>query len=123
MRHLGTQTYKNITVNNEASINKLSLLDKLNVPFRRPLQGAEFGDLFLENNQLNITNQDNDIIPLLDLNNPDVIKSLLMSEQLFDDFYNFNKELENTGSFNNTIALNTDLEQTVINFTKPITTD
>ena len=123
MRHLGTQTYKDIVVNNNASINKTSVQDKLNVPFHRPLEGAEFGDLFLENNQLNITNQDNDIIPLLDLNNSDIIKALLLTEQVFDDFYNFDKELVNTGSFNTNITLGTDLQQITVDTTQSASTD
>jgi len=121
MRHTGNQLFTNAEVSNEADIYKLSAVDKLNIPIRRSLPDYEYADLFMEANAVNVVDGNTDIIQLLDIHNPDVIKSLLTSEIFFDEFMNFDKT--DTGSFNEEINLQEDeFKQYDINSTYDVTT-
>jgi len=122
MKHLGTQHFKNINASNEVTAFTGNILNKLNIPLHRPLEGAIYGDVFFEGSQINITNSDNEIVSLLDINNPDVLKSLLLSEIVFDEFYNHDKEQEASGSFHTKVDTTT-LDQLDINYTLDCTTD
>ena len=103
MRHTGLQLFKDIDVSNDAKINKANIIDKLSIPIRRSVDTNTFSDLFIENDELNQLNYYNNIIAVLDLNNPDALKSLLLSEIVFDDFFNFNKSFVESGSFHTII--------------------
>jgi hypothetical protein len=84
MRHTGLQQFTKVNVNDQADIYKTSIVDKLNIPIRRSID-YEFGDLFIETDAVNVVNSNNNIHQLLDINNPDLIKSLLLSETFFDE--------------------------------------
>ena len=121
MRHTGKQEFKDITINNEADIYKLSTVDKLNIPVRRSLSEYEYADLFMEAGSLNIVDSNNNIRQLIDIHNSDIIKSLLTSELFFDEFMNFDKT--DTGSFNEKINIEEEgFKQYYINNTYDITT-
>lgn len=117
MRHLGTQSFTNIDTTGEANIFDCNILNKINVPLHRPLTTPIFGDLFMETNTLKITNGENEVNALLDINNPDILKTILLNEIVYDEFFNYNKPLEQSNSFHNEIDLSTNITQVNINDT------
>lgn len=108
MRHTGLQQFTNTDTTGEAKTFNLNILNQLSVPLHRPLDGPVLGDLFFETNNLKVVNNDNEVNQLLDLGNSDIIKSLLVSEILFDEFLNYNKPLEEANSFHNKIDVNSE---------------
>ena len=122
MRHTGLQNFTKINVNDQADLYKSSIVDKLNIPIRRPVSDYEFGDLFIETDAVNMVDSNDNINQLLDINNSDLIKSLLLSETFFDEQMNFDKT--DTGSYNNQISINGEyFSQYNINVTYDTTTE
>ncbi len=116
MKHLGLHEFPQNMTAHDALVYSVALMDKLNIPFHKSLSGFEFGDLFTESNVVKFVNNEGDINPLLDLNNDDLIKSLLLSEMMFDDFFNYGTELQNSNSFHTKLELEQDVFQHDINF-------
>jgi len=124
MRHTGEQLFKDIDVSNDAKINKANIIDKLSIPIRRSVDKNEFSDMFIELNQSNYVNYYNDIIGIADLVNDDILKSLLLSEIMFDDFFNFSKTLNESESFHTLIDVNgLNFTQIELNKTMSCSTD
>lgn len=122
MRHTGLQNFTKINVNDQADLQKTVISDKLNIPIRKSVSDYEFGDLFIEIDSVNMVDSNSNINQLLDINNPDLIKSLLLSEIFFDEQINFDKT--DAGSYNNKININDEyFSQYNINVTYDTTTE
>lgn len=116
MKHLGLHEFPQKTVTEDATVFNNILLNKLNIPFHKDINGAEFGDMFTESNVVKFVNNEGEINLLLDINNDDVIKNLLVSEMIFDDFFNYNKDLQISNSFHTKLELEEDIFQKELNF-------
>ena len=86
-QHLGLQKFNKIEAKKITSEN-LILSNKLNLPFHKDMVSSDFGDMYTENNVVKFVNNKSDAVTLLDLSNDDILKSLMVSEVLFDDFLN-----------------------------------
>jgi len=114
MKHLGKQTFNKIE-SEDIKTFTANAVDSLNVPLHKSVAGNKFGDVLIEGDTLKIYDNYNISRPITDLYNPDIIKSLLLSEILFDDFFNFDKTLNDSESFNAEINMDTDVIQYSIN--------
>ena len=113
-QHLGLQKFNKIE-SKKITNEDLILSNKLNLPFHKDLIKPSFGDLYTESNVVKFINNEIESITLLDLSNDDLLKTLLVSEVLFDDFLNCNESNQTSNSFNNILTLNQDIFQNVIN--------
>ncbi len=121
MKHLGLHEFPQSADFNEASIQTGYVVDKLNIPLRRTVNDIEFGDIFSENNVIKFVDAESEINELLNLDNDDVIKSLLISEIAFDDMFNFEQSLESSSSFHSVIELDDTLTQVPLGASYPMT--
>jgi hypothetical protein len=111
MKHLGLQEFLGTADINNAKVFSGNILNKLNVPLHRDVDGVTFGDLFSESNVLKFVDSNSSINILLDLNNDDIVKTLLLSEFVFDNFFNYGKTLQDSNSFNTKLDITSDFIQ------------
>lgn len=104
MIHTGTQEFSKITVSDTVTSNKQIIEDRLSIPTTESLEGSSYGDLFIESNYLNLVDTYNNINQVLDINNTNIIKSLLLTEHFYDNFLNFDNTTSD--SFNTIIDIN-----------------
>jgi hypothetical protein len=102
MRHTGSHQFKSILADN-GDIQNLSIVDKLSIPARPSLEGQTYTDIFYDAGNVNTVDNKGDINQLLDLKNTNLLKSLLMSEIVYDEIFNFDKT--NSTSFNEIIDI------------------
>lgn len=120
MKHLGTQIFNKIDSTSVKS-DEVNVIDKLSIPIRKSIAGNSFSDLFIESSTTKFIDNFNKIVPILDLGDSNSLKSLILSEDTFDNYYNYGKKRENTGSFNTDIKLNNgELSQYDINIKSDI---
>lgn len=117
MKHLGTHEFPQKILSNEIDNQNITIANKLNLPFHKDLIDPSFGDIFTSNNAIKFINNESNEVTLLDINNPDVLKSIIVSEIMFDNFFNYSEEYETSNSFNNEILLNNNLLQNIVEIT------
>lgn len=113
MRHLGKQIFNKIESDDVKTFSN-NVLDSLNIPLHKSINGNKFGDILVDADTLKMYDNYNNSRAIADLNNPDILKSLILSEIVFDDFLNFNKSPIDAISFNTDMTIGTDIVQYTI---------
>lgn len=113
MKHLGKQTFNKIESEDIKTFSN-NVLDSLNIPLHKSIHGNKFGDIIIDADTLKIYDNYNNSRAIADLNNPDILKSLILSEIIFEDFLNFNKSRTEAISFNTDMTIGTDMVQYTI---------
>ena len=122
MIFLGKQEFPGELIANKATQNSVSVINKLNIPLHKDVDNISFGDLFSESNIIKYVDDNLNINSILDLNNDDVVKSLLLSELLFDNFFNYDESYTHTHSFNTQLDVTAGITQRILDITTDLTT-
>jgi hypothetical protein len=105
MKYLGKHEFSGLADINEGKIFNADILNKLSIPLHKDISEPSFGDIFTENNSVNFVDNEGDINLLLDLKNDDIVKALITSELVFDNFFNYGEEYNVSNSFHSKVDI------------------